>query len=175
VLMIDLGGPEGNEGAAGAEGNPAAAVGKTNATATFTPKQKEEIVRRVAEENTSPNELGKEYGISPHSIRDWVKKAGKSPVTPKEKEEIVRLVVEDHTSPQELGKEYGISSHEIKDYVKKAGKTLPARYNRWSPVVTTVQTSTTAAGVVTVDLEELGGKLKHTRVSRGEDGNFRTT
>ena len=76
--MMDLGGPEGNEGAAGADGNPAAAVGKKSATATFTPKQKEDIVRKVSEEHISPQDLGKEYGISPHTIRDWVKKAGKT-------------------------------------------------------------------------------------------------
>lgn len=44
---------------------------------TFTPRQKEGIVRKVSEEHYPINQLGKEYGISPHIIRDWVRKAGK--------------------------------------------------------------------------------------------------
>ena len=30
----------------------------------------------VLEEHVSPADLGKKYGISPHAIRDWIKKAG---------------------------------------------------------------------------------------------------
>ena len=82
-VVMDLGGNEG-EGGASAEIPPnatapgGAAGGKGPAkTLTYTPKQKEDIVRLVSEECISPMEVGKKHNISAHTIRDWVKKAGK--------------------------------------------------------------------------------------------------
>ena len=46
------------------------------AASSYGPEQRARIVREVLEEQKSPADLGKKYGISGHAIRDWVKKAG---------------------------------------------------------------------------------------------------
>ena len=39
-------------------------------------EQRQEIVREVLVDLISPSDLGRKYKVSPHSIRDWVKKTG---------------------------------------------------------------------------------------------------
>ena len=40
--------------------------------------QRQEIVREVVEDHISPADLARKYGVSAHSIREWIKKAGQS-------------------------------------------------------------------------------------------------
>ena len=45
-------------------------------SSTFTREQKAEIIREVLEQFISPRDVARKYNISPHSIRDWIKKTG---------------------------------------------------------------------------------------------------
>ncbi len=147
--MMDLEGSEGNEGAADADGNPAAAV----ATSTFTPKQ-EEIVRKV-----SLQEFGKEFGISPHPIRDLAKKASNNRTS---------------TTASGVFTTQAVAAAAVRLGSKKARSNLSNE-----PVCITLSSDEDGEGddedtndaiphneqEVNVDLEELGagGKLKHSR------------
>jgi transposase-like protein len=43
---------------------------------SYSPEQRAEIIREVLEELYSPTDVARKYNISPHSIRDWIKKTG---------------------------------------------------------------------------------------------------
>jgi transposase-like protein len=62
------------------ENNPAVtsskAAGKRKPPAKFTDEQKSAFVKEVVENLISPMELSKKYGVTPDTIRSWVKKAG---------------------------------------------------------------------------------------------------
>lgn len=45
---------------------------------SYSPEQRAEIIREVLEQHISPADVAKKYNTSPHSIRDWIKKAGQS-------------------------------------------------------------------------------------------------
>jgi hypothetical protein len=45
---------------------------------SFSPEQRAEIIREVLEDLISPTDVAKKYNISPHSIRDWIKKTGQA-------------------------------------------------------------------------------------------------
>jgi len=47
--------------------------GETN---TYSGEFKHDVVQRVVKDQFSPKEVGKEFGVSAHTVRDWVKRSG---------------------------------------------------------------------------------------------------
>lgn len=45
---------------------------------SYSPELRAEIMREVLEERMAPSQVAKKYSMSPHAIRDWIKKSGQS-------------------------------------------------------------------------------------------------
>lgn len=73
-IMMDLHDDVGIEGPSNVAGNKVAATPKSH---TYSVEQKREIVAQVCDEHFSPSDVARKFSVSPHTIRDWVKKSGK--------------------------------------------------------------------------------------------------